>query len=326
MMEPVTRFLSLLVLAAATGCAGGGWTQMKTRRITAYAERPAEYRDTMKLLEYAHSALSTFFPKAEVGTVEVLFLHWGERAEMFGAQRRGFVLPSVPGGGRIGQRNLIVMSEDTALTESPRLLNHLFVAAGIPGAPMWLHEMLERYFVTTSVESVQGNLRACFGARRRGLPTYFVAMPLERFFAIGWKEYANSEGGGEYASTAYLLGNFIFHGDAGAHLAKLPVIFRAAGQGTPGPQIITDNFPGMTLAQLQQRMTDFASSVSEQKKLGRCPLPIPISPDHRPDESSPVESPMAPQEIDQLIQALKRLPHGDRFPTWYPAEMVAPKS
>jgi hypothetical protein len=44
------------------------------------------------------------------------------------------------------------------------------------------------------------------------------------------------------------------------------------------------------------------------------------------DDSAPAESPMSPQEIDQLMQALKRLPHGDRYPPYYPPEMVGLKS
>jgi hypothetical protein len=325
MMKPVTRFLSLFVLAAATGCAGGGWTQMKTRRITAYAERPAEYRDTMKLLEYAHSALSTFFPQAEVGEVEVLFMNGSTRAGAFGGYRGGFVLPTVPGGGRLGQRNLVVMSEDTDLTESPRLLSHLFIAKGVPGAPFWLHMMLSRYFQVTGVQSGPAGLRACFGARRGYQGASRVRMPLDEFFTVGWKEFPGADGV-RYAGTTYLLANYIFHGDGGKHLEKLPLIFRAAGQGIPGPKILADSFPDMTPAQIDQRIFDFGSSVSEQKGLGQCPLGIPIVAERAPDESAPAETPMASQEIDQLIQALKRLPHGDRYPPYYPPEMVAPKS
>ena len=202
------------------------------------------------------------------------------------------------------------------------MLSYLFVAKGIPNAPLWLHVGLAQYFQATTVQSGPGQLHACFGASRRYLGSSFRAMPLEKFFALGWKEYPRAEVP-YYLGTANLLMNYIFHGDDGAHLPKLPAIFRAAAQGTPGPQIMAEVFPGMTLAQLGQRIYDFGGSISEQRgRAVSCPLPIPIPPDRAPDESIPQESPIAPQEIDQLMQALKRLPHGDRFPPYYPPEIL----
>jgi hypothetical protein len=210
-------------------------------------------------------------------------------------------------------------------TDSLRLLSHLFIAKGIPGAPFWLHMTLSHYFKLTTVESGPGGLRACFGGRVRYLGVRYLAMPLEKFFAVGWKDFADSDPV-YYLGTSELLAYYIFLGEGGRHLPKLPIIFRASGQGIPGPQIMADTFPGMTLAQIDHRIYDFRSSVSEQRVLGRCPVGLPISPDRAPDDSAPAESPMSPQEIDQLMQALKRLPHGDRYPPYYPPEMVGLKS
>ena len=89
-----SRTLVLLGLAVllAAGCAGR-WHQMKTKRITGYAERPRDYRETMKQLEYGYAALSAFFPKAEVGNVEVLFLPAASFVHEFGTDRSGSRFP-----------------------------------------------------------------------------------------------------------------------------------------------------------------------------------------------------------------------------------------
>ena len=226
------RLLSLSLLVFVVGCAGGGtWQQLKTNRITAYTDRPSDYRDTMQLLEYAYAALSTFFPRAEVGEVEVLLIDGGTRSGMFGMRRGGFVLPAVPGGGRLGQRNLIVMSKDEDRTESPRLLSHLFIDKGIPGAPFWLHMMLEQFFQHTGVESGPAGMRACFGGRLGYRSFQRTTMPLDRYFAVGWKDFPSTDGP-SYLGTSYQLGQFIFVSEGGKHLDKLPVIFQAAGAGT----------------------------------------------------------------------------------------------
>src|SRR4029453_8297278 len=101
-------------------------------------------------LEYAYAALSTFFPKADVGRVEVLFMPWTDQALTFGSDRGGLVLPGLPGAGKIGQGNLIVMGE-AGMGTAMVLVSHLFVHKVLPTAPFWIHEGMATYFSNTAM-------------------------------------------------------------------------------------------------------------------------------------------------------------------------------
>jgi hypothetical protein len=311
--------VAVALLVAVSGCAGG-WQEMKTRRFTAYAERPRDYRETLLQLEYSYAALSTFFPRAQVGEVEVLFMPWDELMLTFHAERGGLVLPAVPGAGRIGKGNLIVMGE-AGLGTTMRLLSHLFVHRVVPNAPFWIHSGMAGYFASTGMQRGNGRFRACFGVVAP-LDARFFQMPLDRFFAIGWRDYDHSDPS-FYDGTARLLMDFIFHGDSGAHRAQLPAIFGAAARGQSGPQIMAATFPGMNLEQLGRRISDFKGSHREQMERGlMCPVPADIAPDRRPDTESPREAPVPPGVVAELLAALQKLPHGDYYPSWYPPEIL----
>ncbi len=309
-----------LALLLAVGCAGG-WQEMKTKRFTAYAQRPHDYRETLRQLEYAYAALSAFFPKASVGPVEVLFMPGFDFVHEFGVDRSGLALPLVPGSGRLGRRNLIVMGQGSSNAYALGMLSYLFVNKAVPGAPLWLQQGLSTYFSRTAVQAGKGQWRACFGLQAPLEARYFQ-MPLDKFFATSWSEYAGTAR--FFDGTAGLLMDFIFHGDGGAHLTQVQAIFAAASQGVSGAQIMATTFPGMTLPQLGARISDFKGSQIEQRQRGiMCPLPVPIAPEQVPDESDPHESPVPAEEIQQLMVALHKLPQGERLPIWYPAEVIA---
>lgn len=313
--------VGLVALVATAGGCAGGWTQMKSKRITGYAETPRHFSYTVGQLEYSYAAMSSFFPKADVGNVEVLFLSETDLMLTFGAERAGMVLPAVPGSPRVGRNNLIVMGPATDHQTSTRLLSNLFIHKVVPNAPLWMHESLSGYFSTAVVQAGKGQWRACFGVPMP-LGVRFFQMPLDRFFSISWQAFPTSDPG-FYRGTGRLLMDYIFHADGGAHLEKLPAILASAAQGTPGPQIMASSFPGVSLEQLGQRISDYKGSQKEQRERGfNCPLPMPIEASQVPDETSPQESPVSPEEMKQLLDALKKLPHGERFPMWYPPEVV----
>jgi hypothetical protein len=311
-----------LVLLAAAGCAGGGWRQMKTKRITGYAETPHRFLETMNQLEYGYAALSAFFPKAQVGNVEVVFFEGTTLAHTFGTNRGGLTFPGVPGAPGIGRGNLILMTEDTRGEQSAGLLSHLFIHQVIPHAPLWLQQGLRQYFETVALQHGDAGWRACFGYKVTLVGTRGTfRMPLDRFFAITWPEYDKSDPW-FYLGTATQLMEYIFHADGGAHVAKLPAIFAAAEQGMPGAQIMAATFPGTTLDQLGAAAYDLSRSVESKRRRSKCALPVVLDPSQFPDETEPQLTPTSAQEIDQLLAAVKRLPHGDRYPGWYPPEIL----
>ena len=318
-MLKARAILLLAPLVLASGCAGG-WQQMKTRKITGYAERTRDFRDLMEQLELSHAALSSFFPRADVGPVEVLFLQGAELTHTFGIHRGGMAFPTVPGAAEIGRKNLLVMTTGQGMSSAAALLTHLFLHKVVPNAPLWLHQSLAQYFKRVVVQEGDGKWMACFGRVAR-LGGGFFRMPLDKFFAVTWQSYPVEPG--YYLGTAQLLMDFIFHGDGNAHRAKLPAIFAATVQGIPGEKIMASTFPGVSFEQLGERLSGFSNSVGEQRERGLfCPLPIPIAPDRLPDESAPQESPVPAAHVEQLMAALRKLPHGDNFPSWYPLEVL----
>jgi hypothetical protein len=315
-------YCGLAVLLAAGGCTGG-WRQLRTKHITAYTDRPVFYGETIQQLEYSYAALATFFPKAEVGTVEVLLMDGAAFLQEFGADRPGLALPGLPGAARIGRRNLVVMSQGVDTSYSMSLLTHVFLYQAVPNAPLWLHQSLSRYLSNALVKAGQGRWQACFGLPP-ALESRFYQIPLARFFTVTWDQYA--EAGPSFMSgTGRALMDYIFHADGGAHLQKIPAIFSAASRGVTGAEIMAATFPGVSLQQLDERISSFHGSQTEQRARGMlCPLPIPIPADRVPDESSPSESPVPPAEIENLIAALKKLPHGEGLPVWYPSPPPPP--
>jgi hypothetical protein len=309
-----------MVLLTTGGCVGG-WTQMKTAHITGYAETPHSYRNSMKQMEYAYAALSSFFPRAEVGNVDVLFLDGPTMVADYGTGRGGMVLPTLPGATTIGSKNLVVVGE-AGLFSSARLLAHLFIDKALPAAPLWLHEGLAEYFTSVQMQSGDGRWRACFGSTGP-MAVNYIQIPLEKLFTITWQQYPTSEPAW-YDATGWLLMDYVFHGEKGANFKKLPLIFDAVGEGAPAAKIMAATFPGMTLEQLGKRIADFKASSTEQRERNlMCALPVPIAPEKFPDEADPRETPADAQQIAQVRAALAKLPHGERFASWYPREVLA---
>jgi hypothetical protein len=321
-VSPLWVFL-LIIASASAGCAGG-WTEMKTKRFTGHAFHARDHRDHLEQLELAHATLSTFFPKADIGPVEVLFMDDdNDFLFAFGSDRVGLVLPRVPGGGRLGAGNTIVLPMSVGYPVATTMLSHLFLHEVVPNAPLWLHDGMAMYFAKSKLGSNDGKWVACFGANEtvEGRAE-IIRLPLDKFFALGWKDYASSNPR-YYRGTGELLIDFLIHGDKGIYLEKLPSVFAAVAQGTPGPQIMSATFAGVALDELGQRIYDFKASSGEQRQRDvLCPLPLPVPADKLPDDSTPQERPESAAEVQQLLEALKQLPQGDRMPSWYPPEIV----
>jgi hypothetical protein len=228
---------------------------MKTKRITGYAETPRDFRHIMTQLEYGYAALSAFFPTADVGTVEVLFMPGVDVEDTFGEQRGPLMFPFVPGTGQIGRRNLIVLGKAIDHFTSTYVLSHLFVYQLVPNAPLWLQQSLAGYFGGAVVQAGKDRWRVCFGIPKP-LNARIWQMPLDRFFTNTWQDYSHDDPS-FFEGTAFLLMDYIFHGDDNIHRNKLPGIFAAAARGTPGPEIMREAFPTMNLKQLGQRLSDF---------------------------------------------------------------------
>jgi hypothetical protein len=318
-MAAARRALVLLVaLACAGGCAGG-WRELRTRRITAYTDSPYHFAETLRQLEYAHAALSAFFPKVEVGPVEVLFLDYRRVLHAFGSERGGMVVVELPGAGKLGRRNLIVMGDYLATGIPASLLSHLFLHQVVPSAPLWLHQAMAQYLRTATVQHGGGTWRACFGFQP-GRIRYFQ-LPLQQFFSIPWRDYPRQAD--SYDDTARLFIDFLFHGDGGAHRHKLVTIFAGAARGHPGPEIISKLFPDVTFDQLDRRLADFKGSPRTMHDRGTdCPLALPIPASALPDESSPRKTSLPDADVDELLAALQKLPHGKSFSSWYPPEVL----
>ena len=313
------RVWGVVALSLAIGC-GGSFTEMKTKHFIAYSTKPRDHRLSLLRLEFAYAALSSsFFPKTEPAPVEVLFLDNGSFTGLLGLRRRAASLARVPGGGAIGKGGLIVLREEDTGRLEAEMLAHQFLHEAMPQAPLWLHVSLASYLRTLEYREAEGGQGiACFG-RQQGLEGQ---IPLKELFSTDWDQY--DEGPRRwYDDTARMLMDFIVHGDKGSHFSKLPSILTAAGQGVDGPTILAQAFPGMSLAALNTRVTDFRRNQGEQMERDlMCPLPVPIKPGKEPDEGDPRERPAPPEAIEALRTALERLPRREGFPAWFPPEKI----
>ena len=147
----------------------------------------------MDQLELAHATLATFFPKADIGPVEILFMDDTEFLHTFGTDAGAMVLPKVPGAGRLGGGFTMVLDQ-------PRLSDSTRAQPPVRGqGPAQRAPVVARgngdVFLQSRIGSVDGKWLACFGASWAPLGDKYIRLPLDKFFAVSWQDYANSEPG-----------------------------------------------------------------------------------------------------------------------------------
>jgi hypothetical protein len=233
------------------------------------------------------------------------------------------VLAKVPGNGSIGQRGLIVLRTDsTGKSQHPALM-HLFLEKQIPHAPLWLHEAMAGYASSMVVMAGNGGQTACFGRPIGGRDSL---IPLKDLFTMDWDHFAEGPRSW-YHRTAYLLMDFVLHGDDGKYRDRASVIFQQAAEGKPGADIFRSVFPELTLDALNAKISDHHRDlqyIAGTQVRGRCPLAFEIPPDKIADPGQRQVTPVPRDDMSALVEAIKRLPQrDDGYPEWYPPDVIA---
>jgi hypothetical protein len=320
--------IASLALVSSIGCAGSlssgeGMLAVRSKHATIYSNVSEQnYLATMTSFEYARASLaSSFFPAVDLGEVDLLVVEEADYGAIFGYQDRlGAVMPKAPGGGKIGENGLIVMTPDAGGGRMNELLTHLFIHKKSPGAPLWFHEGFSAWASSLQYKEGDGGQRvACFNRAGGGKePT----VKLSELVAMPWDKY-NGESKKWYRYTARTLIDFIINGEEGKHREKMGPFVGSLFEGKDTTAVLAETFPGTDLDALTGKVTEHGNAVQHQDVRGLCPLGFPIPPEKAPDTGERKVEPAPAAEIQKLVGGLKKLPGLDGYAPWFPPEVVA---
>ncbi len=331
-----------------SGCVAGlsnaeGWHHIESKHFNMYSSETHLYPQTLLSLEYAYASLSSsfIFQNVDLGKVDVLFLEDGDFTELLGVRRRGVVLPSAPGGGKIGHDGLLVVKADTSggagsagslemdsvsslQANSTQLMAHLYIHKILPGAPLWFHEGFAAYADGAAYKEGGGKRVACFGDPPGSSDSY---TPLGEMFSATWAEY-DEKYKSWYRHTAETFIDFIIHGEGDKFRPLTVQMMDGIAAGTDSTTIAKTMFPALSLDQLNARVIEHGQGTKHagaggKKARGMCPIGFPIPDDKAADRSEGKVSDAAGADIGPLIAGLKTLPSREGYPMWYPVDVLA---
>jgi hypothetical protein len=324
------RSLFLCAAIALAGCAhrgissSGGWQAVRTRHFTFYTTTSHQYDATLVAAEHSYSGLSaSFFSSVELGNVEVLFLEDDDFGSLLGYKRSAAALARVPGGGKIGQHGLLVLRNDPRGVSQHQMLTHLFLERRIPGAPLWLHEMMATYDGGMVVMGGKVRQVACFGRPRPGRDGL---IPVRELFGTDWDRF--DEGPRSWLRhTGGVLMDYILFAEQARYRPRFDQIIGGVMDGKPGPELFTAVFPEIPLdawnAKISNHDRDLQYLAGSPVR-GLCPMGFEVPAEKVADPRQREITPVPPEDIGTLLGALKSLPRrDDGFPSWYPLEVIA---
>ncbi len=344
------RTMSLMILAGtlASGCIAGlnnpeGWNTVESKHFKLYASDTHLYQQTLVSFEYAYATLSSsfIFQNTDLGKVDILFLQQDDFGQLLGFRRRGLVIPSVPGGGKIGQNGLIVAKADTSggsgsggadqnvatplQSASTQLLAHLFIHKVLPKAPLWFHEGFAAYADGATYKEGGGKRFACFGDPSGSGDPY---LPVGELLTASWDDY-DQKHKSWYRHTAEMMIDFTIHAENGRFLPVMGPLLDGFAAGKDSTSLVSGAFPGLSIDQLNARVIEHGNEVAHQtgggkKARGLCPIGFPIPPDKAPDIAEHESTPTPGLDMTPLLEGVKKLPsRDDGFPPWLPPEIIA---
>lgn len=317
-------------LATSVGCvhtgigSPEGWNVSKSKHFNVITISSQLHSATQVALEYQYAALSaSFFNKASIAPVDVLFLDEDDFLEMMGPLRSGAALAKVPGKGKLGSKGLLIVKNDSGGDSSAEALTHLFIDAQFPKAPLWFHEGFASYARTVQYKSNGQSAVGCFGLPAGG----DTLVPVEKLLSMSWDDLDGDEMRSWAKFTGRAMIDYLFHADDGSHRKQVGALISGVAEGQPGTEILKAAFPSMDIPaldlKLKQHGADIAFLVqSGAKTRGLCPIAHPIDPDKGPDQGERKMVPVPPSDMKELLDAVKRLPRRDGYPSWYPAAII----
>jgi hypothetical protein len=320
-------------MTLAVGCASGGignpegWSLMQSQHFNVYAGAPRHATQALAELEYAHSAFqSSFFRGVDLPKTDVLFLEESDFQSLVGFLREEMVLAKLPSQAtKVGADGLIIIRDTTTDHGINRAMAHLFIAKKFPNAPLWFHEGFASYARTVQYKRGDGQAAACFGTPS-GKPDTLI--PLDKLAGMSWDDYDGDEARSWYEYTGRTLFDYILHGDEGKNKERIGPLVGAMADGKPLSAAVNAAFPGTSLAAMDKKLGEHNADVvyhldNATKIRGLCPIPFKVPDDQFADQSERKISPAPAADVKAVLDALKKLPRLEGYPSWYPAEVVA---
>jgi hypothetical protein len=333
-----------MLSAVSVGCATGeGWNAIKTKNFTVYTNTTDHYKDTLRQLENVHAALASSFFRGdqEMGNIDVLFVDDVEFRGLMGEFRQGAAVAKVPGDGKIGKDGLLILrphvnrETDVSVAQgdptanlagraAAEMLSHIFIQRRIPSAPLWFHEGFSAYATGVQLRAKDNQNIACFGYLR-GVE---ALLPLKDVWDMSFEGYADGNARGWFQSTAFVLMDYIMHGENNVHREKLGPFVNGIAAGEQGSALVSAAFPAIapeafekSLATHREMIKQGLSTRAETR--GQCPFGFVIPADKTPvDPSTAQSTPVPPAEITALLKAIEALPMRTEYPPYYPPEVV----
>jgi hypothetical protein len=171
----------------------------------------------------------------------------------------------------------------------------------------------------------KGRQVACFGRPRAGREGL---IPVTDMFAMDWDRYDEGPRGW-FRHTAGVLMDFILFGEGAKYRDRFEKVMAGIIAGKTGPDLFAAVFPEIPLdawnAKISAHDRDLQYLAGTPVR-GRCPLGFEIPSDKIADADRDQRqvTPVPPEQIAALLDALRRLPRrDDGYPAWYPPEVIA---
>jgi hypothetical protein len=216
----------------------------------------------------------------------------------------------------VGQGALVVLHDDTGLTEAAHRLVHLFLQARMPRAPLWMHEAFASYFQNVRYAKDDKGTITCFGYLAGG----GKLVPLAELLALPWADYDGSGKAGWYRNTAQIFLDYLYNAENGKYRSAIPIMLGRIAVGGSTEQAWAAALPGVTVDEMNQRMVDFHKD-AEMHPRPQCPMSVAIAPGGEADLGEPQVEKVNPEDIKQLAMRLRLLPHRTGYVDWYPPEV-----
>ena len=106
-------------------------------------------------------------------------------------------------------------------------------------------------------------------------------------FDIGFDKYADADARGWFQSTAFVILDYIVHGDNNAYRDKLPGFVGGMADGKSGPDLVQATFPGKPISDLEKALAVHREAIKQglttrAEVRGLCPLGFVVPADKAP--------------------------------------------
>lgn len=310
---------AFLLAGWASGCTHApwhpyrGWRAWKTANVTVYADTVTAPSLTQQWMEDSYQVLeATFFAGYDVPPVEVIEVQPGADSPFVndsGGKRLEVAFAGLPVAGQ--PRALLMVGGKSQMWEQTHVLVHHFIAAALPGAPMWFHEGLAVYLMGFRQSDRQPDV-ICFGLRRPA-SVQGILEPLPTLFTSGWNDH-NDRMGRHLAFTSYGLVDYLLHGRERTLRPEFRGLMTALRGHPTGDAALRATYPADVVDHLAD---DVPAHIRHVEEPNLCPLPYRMGLVRRARTEASV-TPVPEATMKAFFEAMTALPARDGYADFFP--------